>query len=446
MAKTNYDYVAIVNAINAQMGGFYGYEFPIVDSTNFKAMAAAFINAPTQIKNAYVDTLRNVMCNVVIKKVYTASNPFRKLYRDDTVLTGDGDQYIEEVAIDQFIPLAYEIDGNPEKFFKAAPPKVKVQYLCNVLRKKYVVTLNAFVLEPAFQSMNAFDSFWTKCIDRLYKDMEEDDKEEIIAALEAVVEGGNMRIIAATRPVDSSTALEFSKNLDIVSRDLAFKRRRDFNVQHLSTKTDEGDVVMLVAGDVIAVQNNYNLAWAFNRQYLDLYTKGQIIPVDSEGFCGNKVFAIYTDTDFFRIHNVKGFPIMKQWENGDNLEEKRWLHNWKMVNFSYASNALCFVEPKDIGVDSVEILDLDGQKASTVEKGKFLVLGLPKVTASANKLADAFVTYTISGQASDGTKIDKDTGTLYVSPTETAKTITITGRSHLDDSKYGTYTVTVKGN
>ena len=443
MAKTNYDYVAIVNAVNNTIGGMYGYEFPIVTSETFKAMAAAFINAPTMIKNAYVDTLRNVMCNVAVKRVYRASNPFRKLYREDTVLTGDGDQYVEEVAIDQFIPLAYEIDGNPEKFFKSAPPKVKVQYLCNVLRKKYVVTLNSFVLEPAFQSLSAFDSFWTKCLDRLYADMEEDDKEEIMAALDGVIEGGNMRIVPATRPVDSPTALNFSKMLDVVSRDLSFRRRRNYNVQHLSTKTAEEDAIMIVAGDVIAVQNNYNLAWAFNRQYLDLFQKGQIIPTDSDGLADNRVFAIYTDIDFFRIHMVRNFPMLKKWENGDNLEEKYWLHNWKMVNFSYASNALCFVEPDNIGVQSVEILDYEGSKASTVGKGKFLQLALPKVTPEDGKLADCFVDYTISGQKSKNTRIDQD-GTLWVAADETATTITITGTSHLDPSKSGTYTVTVK--
>lgn len=442
MAKTNYDYVAIVNAINAELGGMYGYEFPIVDSENFKAMAAAFVNMPSQIKNAYIDTLRNLMCNVAIKKVYRANNPFRKLYREDTTLTADGAQYVEEIAIDQFIPLAYDIDGNPEKFFKSAPPKVKIQILCNVLRKKYVVTMNQFVLEPAFQSVQTFGSFWDKSIDRLYADMEEDDKEEIMAALDAVIEGGNMRIVPATRPKDSPTAIEFSKDLDVISRDLAFKRRRDYNVQRLSTKTAEDEALIIVAGDVVAVQNNYNLAWAFNRNYLDLFNKGQIIPTDSDGIADNRVFAIYTDTDFFRIHNVKGFPMLKTWENGDNLEEKRWLHNWKMVNFSYASNAVAFVEPANIGVKSVEILDVDGKTASTVKKGKFLTLALPKVTPEDGKLADCFVNYSISGQTSKNTRIDQD-GTLYVASDETAKTITITGVSHLDNSKSATYTVTV---
>ena len=200
---------------------------------------------------------------------------------------------------------------------------------------------------------------------------------------------------------------------------------------------------MIVAGDVIATQNNYNLAWAFNRNYLDLFNKGQIIATDSDGLADNKVFAIYTDTDFFRIHMVKGFPILKVWENGDNLEEKRWLHNWKMINFSYASNALCFVEPEDIGVETVELLDTDGNKASTVAKGKFLQLALPKVTPTEGKLADCFVTYSISGNKSAGTRIDQD-GTLYVAEDETAKTITITGVSHLDSSKSGVYTVTVE--
>ena len=439
---TNYDYVAIVNAINSSMGGMYAYEFPIVDSKNFKAMAAAFLNAPQMIKNAYIDNLRNVMCNTLVKRVYKSNNPFKKLYREDSPLTGNGETYIQEVAIDQFIPLAYEMTTSPESFFKSMPPKVKVQFLCNVLRKKYVVTINEDILLAAFASLGEFSSFFDSCMSRLYADMEEDDKEEIMAAIDAVIEGGNMRIIPATRPVDSPTALEFSKMLDVVSRDLAFRRRRDYNVQRLSTKTAEEDAVIIVSGDVVATQNNYNLAWAFNRQYLDLAGKGQIIPVDSDGIASNKVFAIYTDTDFFRIHNVTGYPKTKQWENGDNMEEKRWLHNWKMVNFSYASNAVCFVEPKDIGVETVELLDLKGAKSSTVKKGKFLQLDLPKVTPASGKLADCFVEYTITGNSSKNTKIDQS-GCLYVAEDEVGPTITITGTSHLDASKKGTYTVTV---
>lgn len=224
MSKTNYDYVAIVNAINKQMSGFYAYEFPIVSSDNFKAMAAAFLNAPQTVKNAYIDTLTNIMFNVAIKKVYRASNPFRKLYRDDITVSGDRSQYVEEVSVDQFIPLAYEITSTPDDYFKSAPPKVKVQYLCNVLRKKYLVSINTDVLASAFSSMGQFDSFWSSVLTRLYADLEEDDKEEIIAAIEAVVEGGNMYLLPVTRPVDSPTALAFSKELDVLSRDLSFRR------------------------------------------------------------------------------------------------------------------------------------------------------------------------------------------------------------------------------
>lgn len=444
MVKTNYDYVAIVNAVNAQTGGMYGYDFPIVESGTFKAMAAALMDAPTQIQNAYIDNMRNLMCNLFIKKVYTSSNPFRKLYRDPTPMSADGDQYVTEVAIDQFVPLAYDMTSNPETFFKSAPPKVRVQFLCNCLRKKYVVTVNMQILLPALESEQQFASFFNSCMERLYNDMEEDDKEEIMAAIDGVIEGGNIRLVPMTRPVDSPTALEFSKNLDVISRDLSFRRRRDYNVQHLSTKTSSEDCVLIISGDVTAVQNNYNLAWAFNRSYLSLFDAGQMIVTDSQGLADNRVFGIYTDIDWFRIHPAKGFPILKSWENGENLEEKRWLHNWKMVNFSYASNALAFVEPKDIGVDSVTLHLKDEKAAKECAKGKFLVLGLAEVRPEDGKLADCFVKYTISGNQSANTKIDKDTGTLYIAEDETTDKITIRGTSHLDNSKFGTMEITVK--
>lgn len=441
---TNYAYVDIVNAVSSQTGGLYGYEFPIVDSKTFKAMAAALVSAPINVQNAYIDNMRNLMCQLLIKKVYKSNNPFRMLYRDETPMSADGDQYVTEVAIDQFIPLSYEMTNDPTKFFASAPPKVKIQYLCNCLRKKYVITMNADLLASAFESMDQFANFFQSSMARLYADMEEDDKEEIMAALDGVIEGGNIRLVPMTRPVDSPTALEFSKSLDVISRDLSFRRRRDFNLQHLSTKTSEEDCVLIIAGDVVATQNNYNLAWAFNRGYLDLLNKGQMIVTDSQGLAGGKVFGIYTDVDWFRIHPAKGFPKIKSWENGDNLEEKRWVHSWKMVNFSYSSNALAFCEPDDIGVESVELLTKDGKTTGECKKGKFFELGIPKVTPSPGKLADAYVVYTIAGATSDQTKIDKDTGALYVAPDETAAEIIVTGTSHLDLSKSGTITVTIK--
>lgn len=438
----NYDYIAIVNAINKQMSGYYAYEFPVVDSSNFKAMAAAFLNAPQSVKNAYIDTLTNVMFNVAIKKVYTASNPFRKLYQGDITPAGDGNQYVEEVSIDQFIPLAYEITSTPDDYFKSAPPKVKVQYLCNVLRKKYLVSINQDVIAPAFNSLGQFGSFWESVLSRLYADMEEDDKEEIIAAIEAVISGGNMFLLPITRPVDSPTALAFSKELDVLSRDLSFRRSRAYNLQHLSTKTPEDEAIIIIAGDVIATQNNYNLAWAFNRSYLDLMNKGQIIALDSNGLCDNRVFGVYTDTDYFRIHNVEGFPKIREWSNGANLEDRRWLHSWKMVNFSYASNAIAFAEKDDIGIDKVDLLDKDGNNTGTVKKGKFIQLDNPKIEATSGKLADSFGTYTITGANDVNTRVDQD-GTVYISEDETATQITVTFTSHLDENVFGQYAITV---
>lgn len=442
MPKTNYDYVAIVNAINKQMSGYYAYEFPVISSDNFKAMAAAFLNAPQSVKNAYIDTLTNVMFNVAIKRVYTSSNPFRKLYQGDITPAGDGNQYVEEVSIDQFIPLAYEITSTPDDYFKSAPPKVKVQYLCNVLRKKYLVSINQDVIAPAFNSLGQFGSFWESVLTRLYNDMEEDDKEEIIAALEAVIECGNMYLLPVTRPVDSPTALAFSKELDVLSRDLSFRRSRLYNLQHLSTKTPEDEAIIIIAGDVIATQNNYNLAWAFNRSYLDLMNKGQIIALDSNGLCDNRVFGVYTDTDYFRIHNVEGFPKLREWSNGANLEDRRWLHSWKMVNFSYASNAIAFAEKDNIGITSVTLQDKDGQTSGTVKKGKFLQLDVPLIVVPDGKLGDSFGTFELKGATDTNTRIDND-GTVYISEDETATTLTVKFISHIDENVTAEYNITV---
>lgn len=440
---TNYDYVAIVNAVNASVGGMYAYKFPIGESLDYKAMSAALLNAPPNIQNAYIDTFRNLIVNTLVKKVYRASNPFRFLYREDSPLTQNRSGMAQEVSVDQFIPMPYEMEGDADRFFASNPPKVIHQYMCNILRKKYVMTLSVDMLAPALESPEKLDELINRFEERMNADMEEDDKEEIMAAIDAVLEGGNMYIVPMVRPTDSTTALAFSTELEIMSYDLSFRRSRKYNLNHLSTKSSEQDAVMIVAGDVISTQNNYNLAWAFNRSYLDLAKSGQIVKTDSLGMAGNKVFMIYTDRDFFRIHNVSGFPKVRKWENDDNLEEKKWVHVWKMVNFSYSSNAIAFVEPADIGVESVELLTMDGKTTATVEAGKWLQMGIPKVTPQEGKIADAFVIYSVSGQTSPDTFIDSASGALHVGKDETAASLTITAVSHLDQSKEGTFTVTV---
>ena len=153
---------------------------------------------------------------------------------------------------------------------------------------------------------------------------------------------------------------------------------------------------------------------------------------------------MYTDTDYFRIHPAMGYPKLRKWENGENLEEKYWLHVWKMINFSYASNAIAFAEPKDIGVKKVELFTKDGKTSAKVKPGKFLLMGIAKVTPSDGKIADAFCEYSVSGAQSDKTRIDPQNGTLYVGSDETAGTLTITGVSHLDNTKSGTLTVTIQ--
>lgn len=439
----NYNYINIVNALNQQTGGMYNYTFPVVDNENFNAMAGVFMQLPSTIKNAYIDNLRNIIANTLVKKVYRASNPFKFLYSNDTNLTAEGTQYVQEVAIDQFIPLAYEIESTPDDFFSKNAPKVKLQYLCNVIRKKYVVTINQFTVQPALQSVQQFGDFWTKNIERMYSDMEEDDKEEIMQAFASVIKGGNMYIMPVRRPTDSNSSINFSAVLETLTRDLSFKRRRQWNLQHLSTKTNIDDTVLCIAGDVTATQNKYNLAWALNHTFLQLMEKGQMITVDSDGIADNTVYAMLFDKDYARICNVSGFPLMKHWENGDNLQEKYWLHNWKLLNFSYSSNAIAFADPEKVGVQDFTLKP----RSTTVKKGKYVEFDIPDVTPVPGKICDAFVTYEIlpnSNVTGKKTTIDKWSGALYVDEKETTGTINIKATHHLDPAKTKTVAITVQ--
>lgn len=449
----NYDLIKIVNAVNKKLGGVYAYTFPIVNNKTFGAMAACYRDMPTLVRNAYNEELYNVVTRTDIKKVYQADNPFKAWYGEEIPMSAEGGSYTREVAVDQFIPLAYDINSTPESFFASAPPKLKVQYMTNMLRKKYVVTMIDELVEAAFVSVEKFRSFWNTVMERMHADMEEDDKEEIMAALAAVVEYGNIYLIPLTRPTDSQTALQFSTFLETQINDMGFKRRRQWNLAHLSTKSNKNDAILVISGDVISTQNRYNLAWALNKTYLELLERGQLIMTDSEGVAANKVYAMYFSKDFIKVNPALGFPKMKYWENGENLEEKWWLHNWKQVVFSFMENAIAFVEKSDIGIGTMTLMTRED--ATTVKKGKFLEFTLPDVKPTEEgKLFDSFVTYSMVGNAPSGdgvvngfsdptTTIDPWSGCLYVGKNETATQATVTGTHHLDDTVTATKVITI---
>lgn len=441
-AKTNYQYINIVNAINNSVGGLYNYTFPIVNDDNFKAMAAVMNDAPLQIQNGWIDTLINVACNTVIHKVYPDYNPFRYLYGYDIGLEGEDSQYVREVAIDQIVPVAYEACRGADSFFKCEPTKVRVQYICNILRSKYVVSVNSDLLISAFTSVEEFGRFYDGITERMMYDMEQDDKEAIMAMLDGIIEGGNIYLIPQARPVDSSTALKFSKTLEQLQYDMSFYRTREYNMNRLSTSTDPERAVLIVAGDVIATQNRYNVAWAFNESVLKLLQDGRMIKIGSKGIADNRVYCIYTDEEYLKINNVKGFPKFRTWDNPDDLTQKRWLHNWKRFAISYFSNAIAFAAPEDIGVKTVKIHVKD-DKSATVKKGGFLLMGLAEVTPVDGKICDAVCTYSMTGATDPTTRIDEFSGDIYVGKDETATELTVTATSHLDSTKTGQLTVTV---
>lgn len=440
--KDNYDYINIVNAINNSVGGLYNYTFPIVNDDNFKAMGAVLNDAPLQIQNAWIETLMNVACKTLIHRVYPDCNPFRYLYGYDIGLEGNDSQYVREVAIDQFVPVAYEACSGADSFFKCEPPKVRVQYICNILRSKYPVKVNADLLVSAFADVEEFGRFYNAITERMVYDMEQDDKEAVMALLDGVIEGGNIYLVPQARPVDSSTALNFAKTLEQMQYDLSFYRTREYNMNRLSTSTDPDRAVLIVAGDVIATQNKYNVAWAFNESVLKLLQDGRMIKIGSKGIADNRVYCIYTDEGYFKINNIKGFPKFRNFDNPDDLTQSKWLHNWKRLAISYFSNAIAFAAPEDIGVESVKIHVKD-DKVATVKKGGFLLMGLAEVTPAEGKICDAVCTYSMTGATDPTTRIDKFSGDIYVGKDETATQLTVTATSHLDSTKTNQITVTV---
>ena len=70
-------------------------------------------------------------------------------------------------------------------------------------------------------------------------------------------------------------------------------------------------------------------------------------------------------------------------------------------------------------------------------------MDLAKVTPVEGKIADAVVTYSMTGATDPNTAIDPESGDIYVGKDETATELTITAVSHLDNTKTGIKKISV---
>lgn len=193
--------------------------------------------------------------------------------------------------------------------------------------------------------------------------------------------------------------------------------------------------------DMDALNEVYNLPFAFNKNYLEMKSEGEAIVMGSDGL--GDVYSMMFDRDFMQVRDKVGFPKFTSFYNDATLAMNRFLHAWTVLSVAYFANAIAFVDPSKIaGSATATLAARDGSLAMNPGEEKEIYVSAIQTNGG---LFDKFGTYSVAGASTlaAGTAIDPDSGVLTVGEGETNTSLTVTWTSHLDESVTATATITI---
>lgn len=439
MANKNLTAVNVVNAINNSISKRYSITFPAITEKNFSDMSGQLSDAAPEIQNAWQDTLINLVGLQMVKNKKAYEGYFKKLYKADTPT-----ENIQLIMADLLDVKTYSPDANAEDFFSDAKADIETQYVTSVMKTVIPLSENQDTLIAAFINTATFDQYLTGLTSRMFDTMEMFDVTATKELINQNIKEGNVYLKPLAAPIDKDTSLAFTKDVKKTSEDMRVEMSNKYNLSGMNTWTPSEDGILMLTTDAVATSETYNLAWAFNKSYLDLKKDGQAITIPSDGLAGGAVYGAYFDRDMVEIRNKTGFPKVTSQYFGNTLTMKRWLHNQKIMALSFFNNGVFYIDPASVGLTSATLASRDG--SVNVNRGGRKKLYVKSIVVPDGKYADKFGTWSIaakSGDLSANTYIDPYSGKLIVGRDETAATIVATWTSHLDGTKKATIDITV---
>ena len=428
--KASKSAIGIVNAITKATNAVAAVQLPFVDKATFSDFGKQLAVAPDAYRNGWIDNLVN-LCGLQIilgKRMYESY--FKKLYREPTLT-----ENIALYMVDAIKAKAYDKNATT-RILENEPPRVGTQYIQSVLKRQYQVTDIEDLLTSAFTSEGSFLSFMDAVTTQLYSSMEDDNVEMVKELINANIREGNVRLEAVVKPDTKDQLLAFMRVVKKIGADWNVERSRKYNLAAFRTFSPAQDHYFLMNTDMDALNEVYNLPFAFNEDYLKLKSEGQAIVMGSEGL--GDVYSMMFDRDFFQIRDRVNHPRFTSFFNPATLSQNRFLTCFTVLALSFFSNAVAFVDPSKIASSVTVVLDTrDGSQFANKGDEKEIYV---KSLQTNGGIFDKFGTWSVSGNTSQGTSIDPDSGVLVVAVDEAGTSIddgyfvTVTWTSHLDPS------------
>lgn len=337
----------ILDTIRDNASADYQARVPEATKTSLTSIGQV-ITQDTALANEFCKAIVNrIGMTIVNSKIF--SNPLSILKKGGVPLGNE----IEEIYTNPAKATTY--DYTSTQLLTSAPPDVKALfYRCN-RQDKYVVSVTLPMLQRAFINNFEFSTFIDSIISSLYSG---DYIDEFILMKNLVATAFTANHLTtvpifdenATDNDDAVIAKKLAKAIKTYSDLLTFPSS-SYNKYHtILGAADKGDAVktftppqdqILILDSTMAANMDIEvLAMAFNMDKAQVQT--QTLKVDSFG--GQPILGFLCDKSFFRVYD--NFRQLKEFENGDTLDVKYFLHHWQTYGYSILANAIAFTYTK----------------------------------------------------------------------------------------------------
>lgn len=435
--------VGIVNTITKATNKVGEVQLPFVDKSTFSDFGKQLMTAPEAYQNGWLDNLVN-LCGLQIilgKRMYESY--FKRLYREATLT-----ENIALYMVDAIKAKAYDKEAT-SRILENEPPRVGVQYIQTVLKRQYQVTDIEDLITSAFTSEGSFMSFMDGVTTQLYSSMEDDNVEAIKTMLNENLAEGNIRLYPIAKPDSQAELLAYMRVVKRIGADWDAERSREWNLAGFRTFSPNDDHYFLLNTDMDALNQVYNLPWAFDKSYLEMKSEGEAIVMGSGALASGNVYAMMFDRDFFQLRDRVNHPRFTSFFNAGTLAQNRFLTCFTVMSIAFFANAVAFIAPSAVGFAGSNYAAIDTRDGSAnANLGEIKEIYVKSVKADTGKYVDKFGKFSITGNTSNDTYIDEDSGELYIAKDEEGTEgtgadagsyfITVTWTSHLDNTKTAT--------
>ena len=291
------DISTFLNSVRATASSAYQATVPLATASNIADVGSAVLTAPANIQNEFISSLVNQI-GLVIQESKSFSNPLTGL-RKGVMEYG---MTIEHIFTEMADSSAYTTGTRGAELvpdqFAISKSIADVAFYHTMLSRQYFKTVHQTDLRRAFFNGGQLTTFIQGIMNSLRSAEEYDDYRMTIALLARQIEeargvvawNGEIALVTgfnAIDPLDQVTAancLQSQNFLKYMATEIKrwserlSKPRKDLNIAGVTTWVEKGSQRLTMLGDVEAPLQTNLLAWAFNKDQLDI---GQFDKIDA---------------------------------------------------------------------------------------------------------------------------------------------------------------------